>query len=176
MVDNNEQIPVTSEEAADWLVRSALPRFLDLLTLTDDAAYFRGLEPFNGYTPTGRLRGWRGANTRLLATEDIVHDMYETLLSVHNRFSKNEPTDAEIHTRSAANFARRVMLPSRLGWTAYRVIVTASRLAKHGAEIAGDDQEEIALAWQDARDALADRARLRPYANAVSAGRSTTDE
>lgn len=46
--EDSGTVDVTPEEAADWIVRSALPRFLDLLTLTDEAAYFYGLEPFKG--------------------------------------------------------------------------------------------------------------------------------
>ena len=169
--DDNEMVNVTPEDAADWLVRSALPRFLDLLTLTDHAAYFYGLEPFKGYTASGRLRGWQGAGVRLTAAEDSVNAMYRNLLDIRNRFSEHETTDAEVQASGVCVFARRVMLPSRLGWTAYRVIGTASRLAKHAAEAAGDDSETIEDAWQEVFDAIADRARLRPYITTATADR-----
>lgn len=169
--EDSGTVDVTPEDAADWIVRSALPRFLDLLTLTDDAEYFYGLEPFKDYTPTGRLRGWQGAGVRLAAAEDAVNVMYRNLLGIRNRFSEHETTEAEKQARGACVFARRVMLPSRIGWTAYRVIGTASRLAKHAAETAGEGPESIEDAWQDAFDAIADRARLRPYLTDADPGR-----
>lgn len=41
-----EGADVTDDEAADWLIRSALPPFLDLTTLARDADYLWRLPPF----------------------------------------------------------------------------------------------------------------------------------
>ena len=164
-------VNVAPEDAADWIMRSTLPRFLELLTLTDDAAYFSGLEPFTGYTPTGRLRGWQGAGTRLAAVETSVNLMYRRLLATRTRFPHVEPTASEVEARGACVFARSVMLPSRLGWNAYRVIGRSSRLAKYAAEATSDGQQDVEQAWRDVYYALADRAQLRPYMGSVAADR-----
>lgn len=158
-----ETVEVTRAEAADWIVRGALPRFLDLLTLSVDAAYFSGLEPFRGYTPTGRVRGWQGAGVRLAAAEETVSAAHARLIAVNPHHVRDAPTGAEVEARRACVFARTVMLPSRLGWTAYRVIGRASRLAKHAAQMTDDGRALVDEAWEDAFRAITDRAVLRAH-------------
>lgn len=53
--DECESVAVRAEDAADWIIRRALPSFLGLVTLADEGTYFSELPPFNGFTPKGRL-------------------------------------------------------------------------------------------------------------------------
>lgn len=157
-------VTVTADEAADWIVRSALPQFLDLLTLSDHAQYFYRLHPFSGHTPTGRLRGWQGAGVKLAAAEEAVNSMYFRFFGVEGRFSRYSHSAVETEARRACVFARRVMLPSLLGCHAYRLIGRASQLAKGAAESIGGGLEAVDDTWRTVFDAVTDRARLRPLA------------
>lgn len=161
---------VTGEQAADWIVRSALPAFCDLAGLAEHAAWFRQLPPYQGHTETGRLSGWQGAGRRILAVEAQIHDAYSELhrnaraagrpLNVSDLDGLDPQARAEV--RSAAVFARKAMLPSRVGWDAYRVFSAIDRFAAHaGAFYDQDDAiDTINDVWHAAWAAISDRATL----------------
>ena len=166
---------ITGAQAADWLIRSALPAFCDLAVLDEEAAWFRQLEPYQGHTSSGRLKGWQGAGRRVLALEETIMVPYREL---HNRaraagrplnardYEGIDP-EARAEVRSAAVFARKVMLPSRVGWDAYRVFSTISRFAAHAGHFYGIPHylEEIDRAWHTAWAAISDRSRLNELEN-----------
>lgn len=161
---------VTPEQAADWLIRSALPAFCDLAGLTEDAEWFRQLEPYQGHTPSGRLKGWKGAGRRVLAIEEQISASYREL--IHHARDVGRPLnvndlpeidpEARAEVRGVAVFARKTMLPSRVGWDAYRVFSTISRFAAHAGHFYGaeDTAERLDRAWHEAWIAISDRTRL----------------
>lgn len=161
---------ITGEQAADWIVRSALSTFCDLVGLTEDAAWFRQLPPYRGHTQTGRLRGWQGAGRRVLAVEAKIHDVYGELH--RNAREAGRPLNASdldgldpvarAEVRSAAVFARKAMLPSRVGWDAYRVFSAIDRFAAHAGHFYDQDDtiDTINDVWHAAWTAISDRARL----------------
>lgn len=161
---------ITGAQAADWLIRSALPAFCDLAALDEDATWFRQLEPYQGHTPSGRLKGWQGAGRRVLELEKKIHTPYGELH--RNASAAGRPLDvrhledidpeARAEVRSIAVFARKIMLPSRVGWDAYRVFSTISRFSAHAGhfyEVPGY-VEEIDRAWRAAWASVSDRSRL----------------
>lgn len=167
---------VTPEQAADWLVRSALPAFCDLTGFTDDAEWFRQLEPYQGHTPSGRLKGWTGAGRRILAIEERISTSYREL--IHHARDVGRPLkgndlpeidpEARAEVRGVAVFARKVMLPSRVGWDAYRVFSHISRFAAHAGHFYGaeDTAETLDRAWHEAWIAISDRTRLNELESA----------
>jgi hypothetical protein len=167
---------ITGAQAADWLIRSALPAFCDLAVLNEEAAWFRQLEPYQGHTPSGRLQGWQGAGRRVLLLEETIMVPYREL---HSRaraagrpLNANDyegiAPEARAEVRSAAVFARKVMLPSRVGWDAYRVFSTISRFAAHAGHFYGIPNylEEIDRAWHTAWASISDRSRLNELESA----------
>lgn len=167
---------ITGAQAADWLIRSALPAFCDLAVLDEEAAWFRQLEPYQGHTPSGRLKGWQGAGRRVLALEETINVPYHAL--IHRSHEEGRPLnasdyegidlEARAEVRSAAVFARKVMLPSRVGCDAYRVFSTISRFAAHAGHFYGIPHylEEIDRAWNTAWASISDRSRLNELENA----------
>lgn len=69
----------------------------------------------------------------------------------------------EGEVREGCVFTREIMLPSRLGWHAYRLLSSCASLAKHATQAgrATDGLELIEWAWYDAWRAIADRVQLR---------------
>lgn len=165
---------ITGAQAADWLIRSALPAFCDLAVLDDEAAWFRQLEPYQGHTPSGRLKGWRGAGRRVLALEETISVPYRALIRrSHEQGRPANASDyaginpeARAEVRGAAVFARKVLLPSRVGWDAYRVLSRISRFAAHAGHFYGIPNylQEIDRAWHTAWMSISDRSRLNELA------------
>ncbi|MFS0852548.1 hypothetical protein [Microbacterium sp. 179-I 3D4 NHS] len=162
---------ISPELASDWLVRSALPAFCDLGGFAEDAEWLRRLVPYQGHTPSGRLKGWKGAGRRVLAIEERVKDAYHALIheareagrSLNANDLPELDPDARAEVRGVAVFARNAMLPSRVGWDAYRVFSTISRFAAHAGHFYGMDDEAtetISQVWHEAWTAISDRARL----------------
>ena len=175
---------ITGAQAADWLIRSALPAFCELAVLDDDAAWFRQLEPYRGHTPSGRLKGWQGAGRRVLALEETISVPYRAL--IRRSHDEGRPVnasdyagvdpEARAEVRGAAVFARKVMLPSRLGWDAYRVFSSISRFAAHAGHFYGIPNylEEIDRAWHTAWLSISDRSRLNELAPSSHGERDET--
>lgn len=167
---DEQLVSVGPEDAADWLIRSALPRFLSLMTLTGHAHHFAQLPPYEGHTSTGKVRGWQGAGSRIKTVERHLSDLQHGLERTGIRYEPVEPSDTERETRDACEYAQGVLLPSRLGWDAYRVIGASSRLARHAAQVAGDPAgaELVESAWRDSWLALTDRAQVRTLLETAS--------
>lgn len=163
-MDNETQVGITRDEAADWLVRSALPRFLELVEMGDEATYFRSLSPYQGHTATGRIRGWQGARARVVHAERNLNSMFGKLVEQYPVDMGREPTLAEDEVHKAIVFARSVLSPSQLGGDAHRVIALSSRIVLAVTRLLRDTgQPEVDDAWRDAWHAITDRAQLRSH-------------
>lgn len=170
--EEGEWATVTIDVAADWLIRSAFPAFCGLGDMfAEDAEWFRLLEPFQGHTPFGRLKGWSGVGKRVVGIETRLRTAYAAVLEDARRLGRpiraiQDPSlDAYLvsQVRVAAVFARQNMLPSRVGWDAYRVIGRMPRFVAAAGQFYGMEDEasdEIAAAWNAAYLGLADRAIL----------------
>lgn len=152
---------VIEQDAIDWLVRSALPRFLLLVGLDAQASYFSALEPFKGFTPSGRVRGWQGAGAKLAEADELINLMMGRLFKIDNRVPMQEETELQKETRRVISFASRKMLPSRLGVNTKRTIFLASHLSLCALHLLDDGQGEFDEAWEDVFRSIADRAVLR---------------
>lgn len=176
-VPESEWVEVTVDAAADWLVRSALPAFCDLGGMfSEDAAWLRRLEPYRGHTLSGRLQGWPGVGKRVLSVESRLSVAYATVLREARdagrpiRAVEDLSIDAETlqQVREVAVFARRQMLPSRVGLDAYRVLGRIPRFVAAAGQLYGMGTEAsngIAAAWQNAWTAMNDRAVLGQLVN-----------
>lgn len=155
------EVRVANEDAIDWLVRSALPRFLSLVSLEAHASYFSALEPFKGFTPSGRISGWQGTGAKLAEADDLIDRMLGNLIRLSNRLPEREVTEMQTETRRVISFASRKMLPSRLGVNAKRTIFLASHLSLCALHLLDDGLDEFDEAWEDVFRSIADRAVLR---------------
>jgi len=162
-------LPISRTTAADWLVRSALPPFLSLISREEDAARLAGLPPFEGHTPHGRIRGWRGTAALLRDVRTEVDDVYIWLAQTYGRRWSYDPGRHPGHdeVRRIANFGRHALLPSRIGWDAYYLLNASSRVLARAAE-AADELDDALDALDDAWDAAWRTASDRAHVDAIA--------
>lgn len=160
--DDASTFDLTAEDAVDWLVRSAVPKFLSLLSQDEQAAHFVALPPFQGLTDSGRLRGWQGVGRRILEAHGLVEDGFVRAINlVSQPLPHIDRSDAELQVRQVAYFAARAIAPSRVGWNAYRLITHTARFAEYSAAAFGAPIEDLQETWYQCDSALTDRAQLR---------------
>lgn len=160
--DTEGSAHVSSGEASDWLVRSALPRFLSLAGLWDAAAYFRALPSFDGQTSSGRLRGWQGAGSRLKAAEERLDGMRGRLTEMQPFCHWTDSSPWERELAPVRSLAYKSMLPSRVGWAANRVVLQCDQLVQQMMPLVlEEDQRVVADAWTEVGCELANRVRRR---------------
>lgn len=152
-----DTLRVGRDEVVDWLIRTVIPQCVE----EEDAEWFRALPPYAGHTSTGRVRGWAGAVQRLERTQDWIDEEYSELLEVDNRPIDPPVTPDEKAVRTACVAARQALLPSRLGFHAYRVVDGASRLLDRAFTVRGDLAAEAGI--EDLEDFLQQRAEGWTY-------------
>lgn len=162
MNSENVRIAIGPQDAADWLVTSAAPTFLDLIGLGQDAEHLAALPRFTGHSPSGRIKGWHGVTARLEAAEARI--LHATAAVDHSCTACVSPTRtaAEERCRRACNVGRKALMPSWVGVAAYRVIGEINRLAwrADGQFQPVDGLTELDAAWERADQALRERGRV----------------
>lgn len=132
---NPTTVTVTQDAAVNWLIRSVVPELLGVLDgFEDDAAWFRELPPYAGFTSSGRVRGWASSIKRLQRAQGSLDEAYSKLLSIHNGPISTPPMPAEENVRAICTLARYTLYPSRLGFHAYRLVWTVLELTDRAIE------------------------------------------
>lgn len=166
---------VTESDRADWLVRSALPRFLDLMMLTNEAAWFRALVPYQAHSPIEEAQGWERVTAMLdnatvglaFARDDLLFSfqlLKGVVVPVH--LQRAGPyAEYERRVRRACVVTNRRIVPTGLGKTSYRVLSLCHTVAMLAHEFHGKSgvPVEVEAAWADAWQSLTDRATLGTY-------------
>ncbi|UEJ82738.1 hypothetical protein Bra3105_18240 [Brachybacterium halotolerans subsp. kimchii] len=130
-----DTLRVGRDEVVDWLIRTVIP---ECVVEDEDSEWFRVLPPYAGHTSTGRVRGWAGAVQRLERTQELIDEEYSKLLEVNNEPIDVPVTPEEEAVRKMCVAARQELVPSRLGFHAYRVLDGVVRLGDRAVEVHGD--------------------------------------
>lgn len=148
---------VGRDEVVDWLIRTVIPQCVE----EEDAEWFRALPPYAGHTSTGRVRGWAGAVQRLERAQEWIDEEYSELLEVNNGPIGLPVTPEEEAVRKMCVAARQELMPSRLGFHAYRVVDGMFRFVDRASEVYVDELAEVGI--RDGEDYLQAREDVWTY-------------